>query len=295
MTIHHSTAAARLARYRGKAWEAAARRASFGGNESDCLDWRPLAKAAARAKYGKGEGATAGAAIREGRKVWIECPADIGLRFVGFSDELPGGPRHTGHYSDVHQEEVCRGAVWQWPARNGESVYVYGWREGSEGRRNGWQDTSTGSDSGAGLLFFGDIVRGDKGGRERTLTGWRDNDSDLRDCARWADSEADSAADYSRDYSEAWQAGSEAADVLQEAQEARRAALALIREARANCQPIAALGPALRAALGRSIESHVEAWQDAKERAAAAWRDCPSSLESAFLEGAGRNRGGLFA
>ena len=241
------------------------------------------------------EGRGAGAAIREGRKLWIENPAALGLRFVGFSDELPGGPGHSGWFVDPDdQSEVCRGAVWQWPARNGESRDVYGYREGSTSRRRGgaWQDSAYLNDAGAGLLFFGDIVKGDKGGRE--LSRYPANDESLRDCARWADSEAEAAAEKQREWQEAYAIGREAAESLNEAQEARRAALALIREAKGACQPIAALGPALRAALGQSIREHVEAWQEAKAKAAAAWADIPSSLESAFLEGAGRERGGLF-
>jgi hypothetical protein len=219
--------------------------------------------------------------------IWIETPAALGLRFVGFADELPGGPKETGWYDDAYQESVYRGAVWQWPARKGESLYVYGWRHGAERRGKGWQDDAYLSDHGAGKIDFSEMVKGDKGGRERDAY---DADADLRDCARWANSMAESDAEESRDYSEAYEQGRKAAELLGEAGEARRAALAIIREAKGACPALASIGEAMRAAIGEKIEESIEAWRDAKREAAKLADDVGRYQAEAFAAGLQDNR-----
>ena len=62
---------------------------------------------------------------------WIERPESIGLRFVGYSDEILSHLRHTGWYADDFQDEKYRGAVWQLPARRGQSRYIAGFEANS--------------------------------------------------------------------------------------------------------------------------------------------------------------------
>lgn len=54
---------------------------------------------------------------------------ELGLRFVGYADELIGR-RHKGYYADAFQDEVYRGAVWQLPTHRHRGVrYVSGYTE----------------------------------------------------------------------------------------------------------------------------------------------------------------------
>ena len=111
------------------------------------------------AAYVKGSeyyGPTGGAGApgeRGGR--WIESPAAMGFRFVGWSDEVGGRSfrrvDHSGWFlmPDGDGGEVARGCVYQMPSRDGRAVYVEALRTGGEGR-NGWQSMS-GDD--AALIF----------------------------------------------------------------------------------------------------------------------------------------------
>ncbi len=80
-----------------------------------------------------------GAPFGHDRLRWAEDPASIGLRFVGFADELVGrgrGIEHRGWYTDCDGlGETLRGAVYQLPGRKGRARYLAAYREGSEGMR----------------------------------------------------------------------------------------------------------------------------------------------------------------
>lgn len=241
-------------------------------------------------------GGRSGAGFGPDKLQWTESPADLGLRFVGFADEL--APRlvdHNGWFSDAYQEETYRGAVWQLPARGGRAVYLAGYREGSSrrgsGRRGGdWQDTAYGRDQGCGAIQFGVLHYGEKGG-----AGDYDRESDARDAARDADSIAESYAESSREYSEAWQAGAKYAESGDELSEARRDALALIRETKAACSILSGLGESITGAIRREIESAVEAVADLRSKRAAmlseykAWQGSAWNAVQweAFADGAG--------
>ena len=63
------------------------------------------------------------------KKRWIEDTTGIGLRFVGYSDEIVSFINHKGWYTDPFQDETYRGAVWQLPARAGAEQYVHGYED----------------------------------------------------------------------------------------------------------------------------------------------------------------------
>jgi hypothetical protein len=54
---------------------------------------------------------------------WFESTSDAGLRFIGWADELPGGPDHTGWFATADGDgATLRGGVWQLPGRKGRAV-----------------------------------------------------------------------------------------------------------------------------------------------------------------------------
>lgn len=60
---------------------------------------------------------------------WIEN-ASASLRLVGYADEISKRIDHKGWYTDNDlQHEVLRGVVYRLPARNGQSVYAYGYAD----------------------------------------------------------------------------------------------------------------------------------------------------------------------
>jgi hypothetical protein len=91
---------------------------------------------------------------------WVERPADIGLRFVGFADEMTERViEHKGYFSEPNglDGETYRGAVYQLPGRDGRAMYVAGYREGSIRCSGSWRD----EDSGAARLDLRNIYRGE--------------------------------------------------------------------------------------------------------------------------------------
>lgn len=143
---------------------------------------------------------------------WIESPADVGLRFVGFSDELTGSRESGWHLSpDGDTGAVARGAVYQLPARDGRPVYVEGVRLCSGGKR-GWQDQSRYDSA---IVYLGEWHLGEPGGSE-----YKDEQA-IGDAARGADLEAEILAERERDYQEAFMAGQRASELEAEAAELR--------------------------------------------------------------------------
>lgn len=220
-----------------------------------------------------------GAADENGLR-WCENPAAFGLRFVGFADEICRHIDHTGWFTDTDTlEEVYRGAVYQLPARNGRPIYLFGYREGFEHRRYGWQDTS-GVES--AHIDFAHLIYGDDG---------EDEDAKMA-AARYADGMAESAAESAREYNEAYAKGSEYADLADTVKIERQLALELIREIKATGQPF---GSAVCKALRAAVESHVDAWREAKEKRAELLNEWTGyepghwryRLEEAFRDGAG--------
>ena len=115
--------------------------------------------------------------------------SEVPFRFVGYADELARSIGHNGWYSDAHQDATLRGMVYRLPARDGEARYLSGYEE---------------SDSGSVVLY-------------------RDIETDETDAARFADGLAERIAEDSREYSEAWQAGQDASNEVNDAlQDLRR-------------------------------------------------------------------------
>lgn len=86
--------------------------------------------AAGKDRFYSATSSAAGAPFNVGRSVcrWIERPADLGLRLVGFADEVAKrAVDHKGWFlDDDFQDEVARGVVFQLPGRDGKPIYVHG-------------------------------------------------------------------------------------------------------------------------------------------------------------------------
>lgn len=178
---------------------------------------------------------------------WCEDTAAIGLRFVGFADELAGRSiDHKGWFTapDGYDGNVLRGAVYQVPGRKGSARLVAGYREGSDGRK-GWSDAS--GVHGSAAIAFGEIFESD--GREE-------------EAARSADGIAESYAEIAREYQEAWQAANRWQEIASEMAEARAAAKALVHDMRAAIKSGLAAAPSICAALRRQVRAYAESWED---------------------------------
>ncbi len=137
---------------------------------------------------------------------WIEDPSAIGLRKVGYADELGlRSIRHQGWYTSEDCSETMRGIVYQWPARDRIEQYVYGYEDPNGNGPNG---------TAAALCF--------------------DVTDDKDDAARWADGIAERAADEEREYNAAWQARQEYDELGDSVKETRQSLLRLIRELKAK-------------------------------------------------------------
>ncbi len=134
---------------------------------------------------------------------WMENPEAAGLRLVGFADELSRHIDHKGWYTDQEYSEGCaRGVVYRLPARDGESVFVYGYADNE-------------NPPSACLCF--------------DVTG------DEREAACWADGIAELVAEQESEYQVAWRAGRSYDEAGEAVGEARRATLTLIKEIKALC------------------------------------------------------------
>lgn len=132
---------------------------------------------------------------------WIEQPESVGLRFVGYADEIIERMRHTGWFTDNYQDETARGAVYQLPARDGKPRYVYGYNDMYN--------------EGAACLSF-DIT------------------ADKEDAARWADNITERMAIESREDCAKFQAEQRLEEIADELTESRQGTLALISEIKAK-------------------------------------------------------------
>lgn len=140
----------------------------------------------------------------QGTERFIENPAECGLRFVGYSDELVT-LRHTGHFTDRdNQDNTTRGVVYQMASRDSSLIFVPGYYNSIDSE-------------GAALLDFTSI--------ERVTVPDRGDFNDIRDlardCARFADGMAERAAESECDYQESWQAGCRYVELGTEYRQAR--------------------------------------------------------------------------
>lgn len=213
---------------------------------------------------------------------WIENPAALGFRFVGWSDKL-ARLDHTGWFlfPDGDPAELARGCVYQLPARNGRPLYVEAIRTGEE-TRGGWRDMG---EEGAALIFPRELYRGDVGEADASRA--------CLEAARGADREAELYAEKEREYQEAWRAGADCAQAEEEAKAERDSARELVRELRTFYRSGFKLPPAACATIRAGLRAHI---RDASKAAAKArelrndwatlsgWR---SHLAEAFAEGLG--------
>lgn len=199
---------------------------------------------------------------------WTESTADAGLRFIGWADELPGGPNHTGWHTDEHGElETLRGGVWQLPGRNGRARLVYGYTEG-EGRGE--------MNPGSAAICVSDIVESEPCREWESVTDL----PEIRDAARWADGVADNAAEAERDYRAAYDKGREAAEHDAAAIEARGELLSLLAEMRPLRKGgFTPLSPAGRvyAALRAHVDSLLETISESRAARDSVWDSVWSS------------------
>lgn len=227
----------------------------------------------------------------------VSKPAAFGLRHVGdvVAESYGGrdcwnkrdhGGWYTDPYGDVFKDGsgLCWGVVYQLPGRNGKARFVAGYEFG-------------GTDGGP-TLDLSKVYESDP-----SESGVYDTDArDLtaaRDAARHADALAKYAAKEERDYQTAWQAGSRWAELGDEVADARKAALAILRERRAvmwstdDGKPPQAICAAIRDRLRSYLRDIAEA---RSKRANLAKGDHDSlifypdeRLRAAFNEGAGAN------
>jgi len=162
--------------------------------------------------------------------VWCEDPGALGLRLVGFADEIArpnyahmrGRRRRAGWFcsADNITGELARGVVYRLPAKRGEERFLYG--------------VADPNNDAAAVLSLG-VVSGrsvDPG----VFDGPSYNEG-ARDAAYLADGMAENYAESKIDNAAAWDMGRDQAEAAHEAQTLRaslRGLLAEIREAGSN-------------------------------------------------------------
>ena len=217
-------------------------------------------------------------------RVWGPCYRDgdgDGLREVG--DVGPGGyrgaewnngARATGYYCNPWGESwgsdgdgLAWGVVYQLPARRGVARFVAG--------------VQFGGVDGGPSLDFATVYESDS--EESARDGARESGAMAA-----ADSMAEAAAEKESAYQAAWRAGSDYAEAAEAVAEARRNALALLKERRAAMGQAGGNAPAIC----RAIADSVSAWRADMAEARATMAEAVESIwgpdhESAFIEGAG--------
>lgn len=148
---------------------------------------------------------------------WIEKPASMGLRFVGYCDEICSHIGHTGWYTDAYGNESIRGVVYQLPGRNGRARFVAGHDNADNGRAD---------NGGPALIDWSQIHESDFESEmrsalrtmgkqyhtpERLKPGyWAESahETARKEAARAADEFTRVQAEQECEYQTAWQAGS---------------------------------------------------------------------------------------
>lgn len=200
-----------------------------------------------------------GAPFGRDRLRWADDPHAVGLRFVGFADDVARGRgiEHRGWHTDCDGcGEVLRGAVYQLPGRKGRTRYLAAYREGSDGKR-GWTDTS--GNDGAAAVAFGEIFETERGDSD-AYYHHRGGDAAeaAREAARRADSIAETVARDQREYNEAWQAARRWSDLADDIADMRAQARQLVADMRAAIKSGATAAPSICAALRKSLRGLIE-------------------------------------
>lgn len=242
----------------------------FDASPARCLSIARADVARGATFYGEPDAKAGAPGERGGR--WMERPEALGLRFVGFSDEIGGRSfrrvDHTGWFlmPDGDGGEVARGCVYQLPARNGQAVYVEALRTGGQDRDGAWRDMGT---QGGAYVFLGERHLGERGGADC------DTEPAMLDAASGADDEARIYAEKEREYQESYAAGQAAGEADEAAAEARRALLALLADIRARFIPAERSGPVWES-LSARVAGLLETISTERGKRDSAWRDCPS-------------------
>lgn len=223
---------------------------------------------------------------RKHRVAYVEYPAAVGLRFIGWADEIAG--RAISHYGwfikpEPFQDEAYRGCVFQLPSRHGLPIYVPGYaRVATFGRRE-MQET-------------GYLVALRQRDRE---TGERDDNQESGygraavDCARSADEIARIDAEEEMRYQESWQVGSQYSDYVAEYKEYRQKRRLLVAALKSAREDIAKLGLTrpwvadICAKLREDIAALKESSREAYDKAQSILRENSYADPAAFNEGAG--------
>lgn len=197
---------------------------------------------------------------------WIENPAAMGLRFVGYCDLISDSIRHTGWFTDPHQYGKIRGCVYQLPGRGGKARFV----AAHDNEDNGAADCG-----GPAYVDFSTIYRSDFvsemhsalrdiGKQYQTLAMmkpgyWAEaaHETAKKEAARAANDFAESEAEKEREYQTAWQAGSQYAECLQELAKIRESVRQTIRDMKGACATLRALPDSLKARLRSSIKAEL--------------------------------------
>lgn len=223
---------------------------------------------------------------RKQRVVYIEQPAAVGLRFIGWADEL--AKRAVDHFGwfiqpEPFQDEAYRGCVFQLPSRHGLPIFVPGYaRVATFGRR---EMSETGY-----LVALRQV--------NRTVGEIDDNQEygesrAARDCAIMADELARYDAEEEREYQESWQLGNRYSDYVAEYKELRQQRRQLIHALKSAREDIARLGLTrpwvadICAKLRGDIAALKESSRQAYDKAQAILRDNSYADRAAFNEGAG--------
>lgn len=197
---------------------------------------------------------------------WIENPAAMGLRFVGYCDKISDSIRHTGWFTDPFQETKIRGCVYQLPGRGGKARFV----AAHDNEDNGAADCG-----GPAYVDFSTVYRSDFAAEMRSALRdiskcyqtpamlkpgyWAEaaHDTAKKEAARAANDFAESEAEKEREYQTAWQAGSQYAECLQELAKIRESVRQTIRDMKGACATLRALPDSLKDRLRSSIKEEL--------------------------------------
>lgn len=199
---------------------------------------------------------------REGLR-WADDPHAVGLRFVGFADDIAGRAiEHRGWFTDCDGcGEVLRGAVYQLPGRKGRTRYLAAYREG----KRGWTDMAApGAAAAVACKEIFETERGDSDSYYHYRGG--DAADAAREAARRADSIAETVARDQREYNEAWQAAREWEELASEMQDSRAAARRLVADMRAAIKSGLEAAPSICDALRAQLREFGRQWETARAR-----------------------------
>lgn len=197
--------------------------------------------------------ASIGAPFKSGGAVWrfVENPAAVGLRWVGWADEV-ANLRHEGWFVDIGGDlPAMRAAVYQFPARDGAPLFVAGIPD---------QDTGAGGDFGPMQFCISELFPGERG------EDARETPDAAREAARFGDKRAERIAEAARDYDAAWRSGQRFAALGDSIRNTRRQILAVLGEARALRKTVAA--PAICTTLRARVSDWLGWIADAREERA---------------------------